>query len=213
MQPSHHFERLLNVHALYAPRDFVAIDDTPICLEIGAGKGRHALIFAENHPDTTLYAIERTQEKYQAFIKLATQKSLPNLHVIHADAIAWTAFAVYPKQIQTCFILYPNPEPKNKNQRFLNMPFFELLLSKMADDGQIVLASNIAEYVSEAQQLLDSVWRLPYTKRHIPSSSARTHFEIKYLARGEVCQELIITKPAWYRTRFDTLLPLSLERT
>lgn len=213
MQPSHHFERLLNVHALYAPRDFLAIDDTPICLEIGAGKGKHALIFAENHPDTMLYAIERTQEKYQAFIKLATQKNLSNLHAIHADAIAWTAFAVYPKQIQTCFILYPNPEPKNKNQRFLNMPFFELLLSKMADDGQIVLASNIAEYVSEAQQLLDSVWRLPYTKRHIPSSSARTHFEIKYLARGEVCQELIITKPAQYSTRFDTLLPLSLERT
>lgn len=213
MQPSHCFERLLNVRALYAPRDFAPIANTPICLEIGAGKGKHALIFAQNHPDTLLYAIERTQEKYQAFIKLAEHENLPNLHPIHADAIAWTAFAVFPKQVQTCFILYPNPEPKNKNQRFLNMPFFELLLSKMADDGQIILASNIADYISEAEQLLSTVWRLPYVKRQILGSSARTHFEIKYLARGDVCQELIITKPAGYRTRFDTLPPLSLERT
>lgn len=164
--------------------------------------------FAKQHPDTTLYAIERTQEKHHAFLKCASEQNLANLVAIHADAIAWTAFAVFAKQIQTCFILYPNPEPKNKNQRFLNMPFFEFLLSRLADGGQIVIASNIADYVSEAERLLDEVWRLPYVKRRIESTSARTHFEIKYLSRGQLCQELIITKPQGYRTRFDDVLPL-----
>lgn len=208
---SHHFPRVFHLASLRPPRDFYPIADTPICLEIGAGKGKHALLFASQNPDKHLYAIERTAIKFGAFDKQAGMANPPNLTAIHADAIAWTAFAVYPKQLQTCFILYPNPEPKNKNQRFLNMPFFELLLSKMADGGQIILASNIGDYIDEAERLLTDVWQLPYAKRQIEPTSARTHFEIKYLARGELCQELIITKPSGYHTRFDETLPLHLS--
>lgn len=208
---SHHFARTFHLGHLRPPRDFLPITNLPICLEIGAGKGKHALLFASQNPDKHLYAIERTALKFEAFDKHAGMANLPNLSIIHADAIAWTAFAVHPRQIQTCFILYPNPEPKNKNQRFLNMPFFELLLSKMSDGGQIILASNVRDYIDEAEQLLANVWHLPYIKRQIEPTSVRTHFEIKYLARGECCQELIITKPCGYRTRFDQTLPLYLS--
>ena len=44
-------------------------------------------------------------------------------------------------------------------------------------------------------------------KRKIAQTSARTHFEIKYLERGELCQ-LIMTKPEGYKTRFDEFAPL-----
>ena len=74
--------------------------------------------------------------------------------------------------------------------------------------GQITLASNIPEYIEEAQQQLIEVWKLPFVKERIADSSARTHFEIKYLERGELCQQLIITKPEGYRTRFDTFQAL-----
>jgi len=33
--------------------------------------------------------------------------------------------------------------------------------------------------------------------------SERTHFEVKYLARGETCWELTMRKPEGYKTRFD----------
>ncbi|MEJ6070296.1 SAM-dependent methyltransferase, partial [Psychrobacter sp. 16-Bac2893] len=35
------------------------------------------------------------------------------------------------------------------------------------------------------------------------SSSQRTHFEVKYLARQETCWELSMKKPEGYQTRFD----------
>lgn len=208
---SHHFKRLFNPYALHAPRGFVPIDNTPIYLEIGAGKGKHALLFANQNPQQTLYAIERTAEKFHAFDKLAKQAKYNNLIPIHADAISWVVYGVFPQQIKQCFILYPNPEPHNKNQRFLNMPFFEFLLSRLTDNGQIILASNITEYINEAEQLLKETWCLNYQKINIPKDSKRTHFEIKYLQRGEMCQELIITKPAHYQTRFDKILPLGLN--
>jgi tRNA G46 methylase TrmB len=114
-----------------------------------------------------------------------------------------------PQQVQQFFILYPNPEPHNPAQRWLNMPFFEFLLSRLQVDGQITLASNIPEYIAEAEQQLQEIWKLPYVKEVIASDSARTHFEIKYLERGELCQQLLIQKPENYTTRFDDFQALA----
>ena len=199
--------RQFQAHQLKAPRDFQAIPAQPICLEIGAGKGKHALQFAAQHPQTQLYAVERTREKFTVMQQLHAQAALHNLNPVHADAIPWVVHALRPQQLEQCFILYPNPERHNPAQRWLNMPFFEFLLSRLMPNGCIRLASNIPEYMDEAEQQLRALWQLPYDKFTIPNDSARTHFEIKYLARGELCQELIICKPEGYRTRFDDVVP------
>lgn len=199
--------RLFQPQYIHAPRDFQAIEQRPICLEIGAGKGKHAVLFSQNQPDKILYAVERTTEKFTAMQKLHHMANLQNLQPIHADAIAWTVHALYPQQVEQCFILYPNPEPHNPSQRWLNMPFFEYLLSRLMPQATITLASNIPSYIDEAEQQLQQHWQLPYQREMIPQDSARTHFEIKYLERGEPCQQLIISKPTGYQTRFDDTLP------
>ena len=204
---SHRFSRLFRTGAISPPKNIEALDlpNVPFYLEIGAGKGKHALLFAKQNPDKHLIAIERTSEKFEAFDKLAKAENLTNLSAIHADAIAYTAHHIAPNSLDGAFILYPNPEPANKNQRWLNMPFFEFLVSRLKPGATITLASNLGEYIDEAQQLLDEVWLLPYERFEIDAESARTHFEIKYLARGEKCQELIILKPNYYQTRFDQI--------
>lgn len=211
--PSHHFKRLLQVDKIRHPRDFVGLSPAfwqahsgRVCLEIGAGKGKHALQFATAHPDHQLIAIERTQAKFAAMARLALQADLPNLQVIHADAIAWSVFALPPNSLSKVFILYPNPEPHNPNQRWLNMPFFEFLLSRVQADGHIVLASNVAPYINEAEDKAVNVWQLPTTRQLVPTDSQRTHFEIKYLARGQTCWQLEMVKPTGYVTRFDEVV-------
>jgi len=200
--------RQFQAQRIHAPRQFQAIAEQPICIEIGAGKGKHAVLFSQQHPELNLIAIERTREKYLAMQKQHQLAPLNNLQVVHADAIAWTVHALFPAQVQQFFILYPNPEPHNSAQRWLNMPFFEFLLSRLAVHGKITLASNIPEYIAEAEQQLLTRWKLPFEKQIIAADSARTHFEIKYLERGELCQQLIITKPEDYQTRFDDFAPL-----
>lgn len=200
--------RQFQAQRMQAPRDFQAISSQPICLEIGAGKGKHALQFTAQHPQQHLVAIERTREKFEAMQKQHQQEGQENLQPVHADALPWVVHALYPQQVEQCFILYPNPEPHNPAQRWLNMPFFEFLLSRLQPKGQITLASNIPDYIAEAEQQLQQVWQLPYIKEVIPATSARTHFEIKYLERGELCQQLVISKPETYQTRFDDFMPL-----
>ena len=200
--------RQFQAHRMQAPRDFQVIPNTPICVEIGAGKGKHALLFTGQNPQTTLYAIERTKEKFLAMQKQHQHEPREYLYPIHADALPWVVHALHPVQVEQFFILYPNPEPHNPAQRWLNMPFFEFLLSRLQPNGTITLASNIEEYIDEAEQQMKELWNLPYDKQIIASDSARTHFEIKYLERGELCQQLIITKPEGYTTRFDDFQPL-----
>ncbi|MEG0342085.1 SAM-dependent methyltransferase [Acinetobacter sp. TY1] len=200
--------RQFQAQRMHAPRDFISIENQPICVEIGAGKGKHALLFTEQNPEQQLIAIERTREKFVAMQKQHQLEGQKNLIPMHADAVPWVVHALFPAQVEQFFILYPNPEPHNPAQRWLNMPFFEFLVSRLRVNGTVTLASNIPEYIAEAEKQLIDVWKLPYVKEVIPATSARTHFEIKYLERGELCQQLIISKPESYTTRFDDFMPI-----
>lgn len=200
--------RQFQAQRMHAPRDFQPIENTPICVEIGAGKGKHALLFSGLNAELQLIAVERTREKFVAMQKQHQIEGQSNLLPMHADALPWIVHALYPKQVQQFFILYPNPEPHNPAQRWLNMPFFEFLISRLQIEGTVILASNIPSYIDEAEQQLLNVWKLPYEKQVIAADSARTHFELKYLERGELCQQLVISKPEGYITRFDEFLPL-----
>ncbi|WP_230659711.1 DUF938 domain-containing protein [Psychrobacter sp. I-STPA10] len=211
MKLSHQHNRAFQPNKLHPPRDFdeavrsilTVNTHLPLIVEIGAGKGKHALQYAKNFPNNTLIAIERTSNKFQAFAKLAKQHNVPNLLPIHADAIAWIVYALAPKSVDAVYLLYPNPEPHNLNQQWLNMPFFEFLLSRLKDEGEVILATNIASYMDNAQQQAKQIWQLPSQCSQVATDSARTHFEVKYLARGEICWQLNMRKPTGYITRFD----------
>lgn len=215
--PSHHFTRHFQTDKIIAPRDFKREDwswlvpNGNYVLEIGAGRGKHALEYANSHPTQTVFAIERTRNKFTAFYKAFLQgkkieqgkSSYSNLYPIHADAIAWVTHAVPKNSLSKIFLLYPNPERNNLNQQWLNMPFFEFLLSRLQPQGQIILASNVPYYLDNAVKQASQIWQLPYELTDVHQDSQRTHFEIKYLARGERCQQIILTKPKGYVTRFD----------
>ena len=208
LELSHQQQRAFQPQKLSAPRDFIMPDilvdaELPLVLEIGAGKGKHALNFAQQNSHKHLIAIERTRNKFDAFDKLVGQQKSSNLSASHADAIAWIVHAIAPNSIERIFILYPNPEQHNPNQQWLNMPFFEFLLSRLQVGGEVVLATNIEAYMDNAEQQANEVWCLPNTRHKVASDSQRTHFEVKYLARGETCWQLNMSKNYGYQTRFD----------
>jgi tRNA G46 methylase TrmB len=163
----------------------------------------HALQFAQQNPDKSLIAIERTRAKFEVFAERAKELEFSNLAAVHADAIPWVVHALPPQSLEGVFLLYPNPEPKNASQRWLNMPFFEFLLSRMKPDAELVLATNIESYADEAEALARNVWELEVERTQVAKSSSRTHFEIKYIERGETCHQLLLKKGEGYQTRFD----------
>ena len=79
--------RQFQAQRMHAPRDFQSISSEPVCVEIGAGKGKHALLFTQTNPNSKLIAIERTREKFLAMQKQHALEGQPNLQTVHADAL------------------------------------------------------------------------------------------------------------------------------
>ena len=186
--------RAFNTKLIPKPRTTVMAPNGPFDLEIGAGVGLHPIVYAKENPERTLVAIERTQEKFEKFLRRHQKHpSLTNLIPVHADAIHWVTHCVAPNSLERIFILYPNPESKNKNQRFSNMPFTPFLVSKMLMGGELILATNIEEYANECETQFET-FGLELVERGPCLQPGRTHFERKYLERGESCYNLLFKR-------------------
>jgi len=181
------------------PRTFE--DGSPIDLEIGCGVGWHPITYAKENSDRRLIAIEHTREKFESFKGRFEKNGKPaNLLPVHADAVRWITHALTEESMSRIFLLYPNPEPNSPNKRWFRSPFFERLMWSLAPGGTITLATNIESYMEEAREYADKVWKLELkqtrTLNSVTKSAGlpRTHFEKKYLERGETCYDAVFVK-------------------
>ena len=187
------------MHRVPLPRDpsLFPVVAGPVDLEIGCGVGFHPLVRSREYPERTVVAIERTKERFQRFSRRYENHGRPpNLVPVCADAVSWITHRVPERVLDTVFLLYPNPYPKpsQENKRWCRMPFMGFLLERLKTNAQLILASNSESYVREAQrsfqedwgQEVVSVFRLGDEVQMKP----RTHFEKKYLERGEACFQL-----------------------
>ena len=172
----------------------------PLAVEIGCGVGLHPIQFAKNNPQSQILAIERTQEKYNKFNqRLKNHPDINNVFPAHADA-AWLLPHLELKgHVDQFFILYPNPYPKNKhkNLRFAHSALMSFVVDCLKPGGTLTMASNIKDYIDEVlnssfvlQKKLELLSSLELSKNHPP----RSHFEKKYLARGETCYDLVFRR-------------------
>lgn len=185
-------------------KDFVPcpVTDIPVPrhhqldLEIGAGDGRHAMIWTKKNPERHLVAIEKTKNKFFKFSKSLEEDPRHNLTALHDHAVHWCSHRVQGPLFEHIFILYPNPEPNNPNQRWLRMPFFEHLLLSLKPHGKVILRSNIKSYMDESYEWGTEHWGLKVVRfeKLLQGGQYLTSFEEKYLNRGEPCWELVLQK-------------------
>ena len=180
-------------------RPFALRAGVPLDVEIGCGVGFHPLHYARAHPDRQLIAFERTSEKFAKFVnRLEHHAPLPNLLPVHGDAIPWITHGLSAEMVDQYFVLYPNPYPKERqrNQRFYEMPFMHWLVETLKRGGTLTLATNQEFYCTGAKEKLGEFGlELVKEERVHPSEVPRTHFEKKYLARGEPCWNLVFQRP------------------
>ena len=169
-------------------------------IEIGAGQGLHAVRYCQANPDRTLLAVERTHTR---FARLNNRRlrhpELKGLLPLQSDAMSVIAHYVTNGQLQRVFLLYPNPNPKRKqaNLRWHNSPFMGHLHAKMHTGAELHLATNFKWYAEEAKAIMTSVWGFELAMEvelHGDNVEPRTHFEKKYLARGETCYDFVFRK-------------------
>lgn len=170
---------------------------TNLDIEIGCGVGFHPIDYAKNNPERLLVAIEKTKEKFDKFLgRLERHPQIKSVVPIHTNAVWWIAHEVLPYSVDRYFILYPNPYPKDPQKRFFQMPFMNHLVDTLKPGGTITLATNEKYYFDESLENAQKIFGLKIIEKRIvdPSEKPRTHFEKKYLERGEACYNLVVTK-------------------
>lgn len=177
-------------------RDFKALD-----IEIGAGQGLHAIQYCRNNPERLLLAVEKTHVRFEQLNQRREgHPQIENLVTLHADAVAFVSHYLPPESLDRVFLLYPNPYVKAKqaNLRWHNRPFLSELLKKMNNGAELTLATNLEWYAKEAATALTTQWRLEMLEFTSIAHDfhPRTHFEKKYLIRGETCWNLKFRKLA-----------------
>lgn len=178
--------------ATLLPKNYNNLD-----IEIGCGVGFHPIDYAKNNPDRLLVAIEKTQEKFDKFLgRLEKHPQIQNIVPIHTNAIWLIAHEVKPQSVDRYFILYPNPYPKDPQKRFFQMPFMSFLVETLKPGGTITLATNEKYYFEESLENAEKVFALKVLESGAlkTDSKPRTHFEKKYLERGETCYNLVLMK-------------------
>lgn len=184
---------------------FRCLGDVPVDLEIGCGVGWHPIRYAQENPERVLVAIEQTTEKFTKFdarveANRRLGRSLENLIPIHADAVAWVTAFVPEQSLDRIILFYPNPNPKNPAARWIRMPFFGHLLTKLKPGGKISFRTNEKGYVDEVREYGVRVWALgvsvdrSFSSKDTPLSDSLTHFERKYLEAGETCFQIDFIK-------------------
>ena len=79
------------------------------------------------------------------------------------------------------------------------MPFMEFLLSRIQPGGDLTIATNERFYCDEAMGSMGELWGWSHCQlnscRDLFHHHPRTHFERKYLSRGEDCFNMVFKNP------------------
>jgi tRNA (guanine-N(7)-)-methyltransferase len=173
-----------------------------IIIDIGCGNGESSFLLAQENPNSLVFGLERTQNRFEQFNLKLSRYHPTNLFAIRTDAIAWITHFVPLESVNKYCLYYPNPYPKSRqaNMRWHNHAFSEHLLKTLKQNGDLVMRTNIFSYAEEAKNSYQQVWGLKlFSERSITQASIkeepiRSSFEKKYLARGELCYELHFKK-------------------
>jgi tRNA G46 methylase TrmB len=173
----------------------------PLDIEIGCGVGLHPIQYSINNPDRYLVAIEHTTEKFEKFKRRFINHNSPsNLLALHENGISWVTHVLKNESVDRFIFMYPNPNPKpsQQNKRFHAMPFMQKVLECLKTGGTIQFATNEEFYARECREFMKDQWKLEEVEfREISKNDnfkGRTHFERKYLERGQIVYNLIYKK-------------------
>ena len=161
----------------------------PNALDIGCGKGKFLLDFAELNPDSNILGIELRKPPVDWLRNLFKGENIPNGSAIWYNIVNGLGF-IDSESIDNIFYLFPDPWPKRKHhkRRALNQIVIGEYYRCLKSDGKLFIATDMAEINEHHIKILkdsagfefkiiesDTEWHLPVTnkekfcrEKHIP---------------------------------------------
>lgn len=189
---------------LTEPPDWDAVFGSrgPLELEIGSGKGGHALAYCERHPDRRLVAFEWRKKYARDTAARARARGLTNLRVLEGDARHYVPRLFRPGSLAVVHLQFPDPWWKSRHAKraVIQPEFARLLLELLEPGGMFDLRTDVQDRAEAMLAILEEVGFHnplgrgvfhPYDPEEVPSSRER-----RYLVSGEPVYRARLRRPA-----------------
>ena len=150
-------------------------------LEIGFGGGEHLLYKAQLNHNIKYIGCEVYLNGIGHVLQQITASSIQNISIWPYDARVMLE-KLPENVISKTYILFPDPWPKKrtKKRRLINEQFLSLLIAKMKEKSEIVIASDSLDYIQWIEGILLNL-NLHYIKEQ---PACMYNIETKYQAKS-----------------------------
>lgn len=166
----------------------VFINDNPINIEIGMGKGDFIIGMAEKYPNINFIGIEKYESVMVRAIEKLENKNIPNLKLIRMDAI--NIDRVFDKEINTIYLNFSDPWPKKRHaKRRLTSDIFLSLYDKVFESTPHIIqkTDNIGLFAYSLESLSKYGYKLDRVSLDLKNEDVDnvvTEYENKFMNMG-----------------------------
>lgn len=167
----------------------------PLVLEIGCGHGAAALAYAAAHPEHDVLAVDVFTPALARMLAEADRRGLTNLWMHRGDAVELLAERVAPASLAGIHVFFPDPWPKAKHarRRFISRPMLDLIASRLAPGGSLLVATDHDGYAAHVRSAFAAQGGFVVTEGERPSWRPTDGFEAKGLEAGRRVSEFRAT--------------------
>ncbi|TKY84077.1 tRNA (guanosine(46)-N7)-methyltransferase TrmB [Pectobacterium polonicum] len=162
--------------------------DAPVVLEIGFGMGASLVTMAAQHPEQNFLGIEVHLPGVGACLASAQEAGISNLRVMCHDALEVLMKMIPDGSLSMVQLFFPDPwhKARHNKRRIVQVPFAELVQSKLKVGGVFHMATDWEPYAQHMLEVMTSVTEyrnLSNNNEYVvrPDSRPLTKFE----ARGQ----------------------------
>lgn len=167
----------------------------PVEVEVGFGNGEHLVRRALAEPELNLVGIELTWGSIRRALRKVGQAQCSNVRLLWEDARVALSWCFAPRSLARVIGLFPCPWPKKRHakNRLFRRPFLELVNSRLADGGELVVVTDDAVYRDE---ILEEAMGTGFScSVQVIGPSYGTKYERKWEGGGQKeFYELVLTK-------------------
>ncbi|RPH30873.1 tRNA (guanosine(46)-N7)-methyltransferase TrmB [Buttiauxella warmboldiae] len=169
-----------------APVDFAELfgREAPVTLEIGFGMGTSLVAMAKANPQQNFLGIEVHSPGVGACLATAHEEGVENLRVMCHDAVEVLQKMVPDNSLSMVQLFFPDPwhKARHNKRRIVQVPFAELVKSKLKLGGVFHMATDwepYAEHMLEVMSSMEGYQNQSQSHDYVPRPDSRpvTKFE------------------------------------
>jgi tRNA (guanine-N7-)-methyltransferase len=173
----------------------------PTVLEIGFGMGTSLVTMAQQCPEQNFLGIEVHLPGVGACLASASECGVENLRVMCHDAVEVLQTIIPDNSLDMVQLFFPDPwhKARHNKRRIVQVPFVELVASKLKLGGVFHMATDWQPYAEHMLEVMNSVpayRNLSADNQYVPRPASRpvTKFEMRGQRLGHGVWDLMFER-------------------